>query len=263
MITARARTRGPLVNLHGVRLPVAREPRRAFRDHDLRAKLLGLRVGAARQLLPGNAGRKPEIVLDPRARPSLAARRVRFEHQDVEAFRRAVDGGRQTRRPGADDHQVAHVRLIDGVVEAQAVGDLLVARIAQHGVAAADQHRHIGRAHMKPIEQLLRVGVAIEVDVVVRMAVAGQELLDPQRAGAMRRPDHDDIAEPARNQLDAAEDERPHEDLAQLGVGLHEGEQLLAIELDHLAGLADAQPAHRPAAGDHVAFAGELARRRG
>ena len=99
---------------------------------------------------------------------------------------------------------------------------------------------------MKPIEQLLRVGVAIEIDVGVRMAVAGQKLLHPQRAGAMRRADEDDIPEATRNQLDPAEDERPHEDLAQLGVGLHEGEQLLAIELDHLARLADAQRAPMP-----------------
>ena len=42
------------------------------------------------------------------------------------------------------------------------------------------------------------------------------------------------------------------------GVGLDQREQLLAIELDHLARLADAQARHRAAAGDHVAFAGEL-----
>ena len=92
---------------------------------------------------------------------------------------------------------------------------------------------------MKAIEQILRVGVAIEVDVLKRMAVARQELLDAQRAGAVRRANQDDVAKAAGDQLDAAEDERPHEDVAQLGVGLHECEQLFAIELDHLAGLAD------------------------
>ena len=137
------------------------------------------------------------------------------------------------------------MRLIDGVVEPEALGDLLIARVAQHGVAAADQHGHVGGADMKPIEQLLRLGVAIEIDVRVRMAVARQELLHPQRAGAMRRADHDDVAEAARDQLDAAQDERPHEDLAQLGVGLHQREQLLAIEFDHLAGLGDVRPHQR------------------
>ena len=50
-------------------------------------------------------------------------------------------------------------------------------------------------------------------------------------------PISDDVAEAAGDQLDAAEDERPHQDLAQLGVGLDQPEQLLAIELDHLARL--------------------------
>jgi hypothetical protein len=38
------------------------------------------------------------------------------------------------------------------------------------------------------------------------MAVARQELPYTQRAGAMRRADHDDVAEAAGDQLDAAEE---------------------------------------------------------
>jgi hypothetical protein len=41
----------------------------------------------------------------------------------------------------------------------------------------------------KPIEQLLRIGIAIQIDVVERMAVPRQELLDPQRSGAVGRAD--------------------------------------------------------------------------
>ena len=67
------------------------------------------------------------------------------------------------------------------------------------------------------------------------MAVAREELPDPQRAGGVIRADEHDVAEPARDQLDAAQDERAHQDLAELGVGLHERQQLVAIELDHFA----------------------------
>ena len=52
----------------------------------------------------------------------------------------------------------------------------------------------------------------------------------------------------------------PHQDLAQLRVGLNEPEQLLAIELDHFAGLADTHPRHRGTASDHAAFTGKLSR---
>jgi hypothetical protein len=44
---------------------------------------------------------------------------------------------------------------------------------------------------MKPIEEILRVGVAIEIDVMKRVAIARQELPDAQRAGAMRRANQD------------------------------------------------------------------------
>ena len=60
----------------------------------------------------------------------------------------------------------------------------LVGRVAQHRVAAADQHRHVGDGDVKAIEQRLHAGVALEVEVGVRMAVARQELLDAQRARA-------------------------------------------------------------------------------
>ena len=62
----------------------------------------------------------------------------------------------------------------------------------------------------------------------------------------------------ARNQFEAAQDERAHEDLAQLSVGLNQREQLLAIELNHFARLADTQAYECAATADHVGFAGEL-----
>jgi hypothetical protein len=67
------------------------------------------------------------------------------------------------------------------------------------------------------------------------------------------------VAIAACDQLDAAEDERSHEDVAQLGIGLDEPEQLFAIELDHLARFNRANPRQGSAAGPHGAFAGELA----
>ena len=151
------------------------------------------------------------------------------------------------------------MRSIDGIVEAKTIGDLLVAGIAQHDVTAANQHRDVGGADVKPIEQLLGVGVAIEINVVMRMPVAGQKLLHAKRAGAMQGSDHHHIAETARNELAAAQDKRAHQDFAQLRVGLDEAQYLIAAQLCDLAVATDAQAGQRAAAGNHVAFAGELA----
>ena len=73
-------------------------------------------------------------------------------------------------------------------------------------------------------------------------------------------PDEHDIAEPARNQLDAAQDEGPHQNLAQLGVGLHEGQQVFAIQLDHFARLGGARAQQRAPAREHGGLAAELPR---
>ena len=152
------------------------------------------------------------------------------------------------------------MRAIDRLVEPKTIGDPLVARIAQHGLATADEDRHIGGAHVKPIEEILRLRIGIEIDVGVRMAVAREELPDAQRAAAMRRSDDDDVADAARDQLGAAKNEGAHQDGAQLGVRLDERQQLLPIELDHLAGCAHLQARDGAPAGDHRRLAGKLAR---
>ena len=87
------------------------------------------------------------------------------------------------------------MRLIDGVVEAQARGDLLVTRIPQHRLAPADQHGYVGRVHMKSIEQFLRVRVAIQVDVVERMSYGSSSFLSLK---APRWPSATDLGERRR-----------------------------------------------------------------
>jgi hypothetical protein len=44
------------------------------------------------------------------------------------------------------------------------------------------------------------------------------------------------VAEPMRDELNAPQDERAHQDVAQLGIVLHDRHQVRAIELDHFAG---------------------------
>ena len=108
--------------------------------------------------------------------------------------------------------------------------------------------------HMKPIEEILRVGVAIEVDVMKRVTIARQELLDAQRAGAIPLANQHDVTITAGDQLDAAEDERPHEDLAQLGIRLDKSEQLFTGELDHLARRDGPNPRQSSATRQHGAL---------
>ena len=65
----------------------------------------------------------------------------------------------------------------------QAFGEAFVARIPQHHLAAADDHRHFVDADVEALEHRRHVRVAIDVDAHVRKAVAGEELA---AAGAWR-----------------------------------------------------------------------------
>src|SRR2546426_2841137 len=125
------------------------------------------------------------------------------------------------------------LRLIDRRVEAETVGELHIGGVPQHDLAAADHHRHVVDRDMETVEQRLDASIPVEVEGGVRMAVARQERLDAERASGMTRPDEHDVADPLRHQVHPTEEEGPQEDLAQLAVGLHECEHVVALDLEH------------------------------
>ena len=79
-------------------------------------------------------------------------------------------------------------------------------------------------------------------------------------AGEWREPISDDVAHAVRDELDAAQDERAHEDLAELGVGLHQRLQgRRGPSRPPRPPRRDADAEQRAAARQHVHLAGELA----
>ena len=90
------------------------------------------------------------------------------------------------------------------------------------------------------------------------MPVAGEKLLETKRSRRMRRADEDHVAEPLLDESDPAQEERAHEDLAQIGVELHQCPKVLPLDRDHFTWLADAGAEQDPAAREHVEFAGEV-----
>jgi hypothetical protein len=75
--------------------------------HDLRAEAAGLLERALAQVIAGDAVGKAEVVLDPRGGAGLTPYSGLLQHQDLQAFGRAVDAGCQSRGAGAcDDHVI-------------------------------------------------------------------------------------------------------------------------------------------------------------
>ena len=98
-------------------------------------------------------------------------------------------------------HHVADLRLIEGLVEAEARGDLGIRRVPHDVLAVADHDGHVRRGHAEAVEQALDVGVRVEVQVRVGMPVPGEELADTQRRGAVDRSDEHDVGDTLREQL--------------------------------------------------------------
>src|SRR4029079_1707838 len=92
------------------------------RHDDLGTEPPRLRERASGELVTGYAARETEIVLDPRRRARLSARRLTLDHDRPAPFGRAVRGCRQARRPAADDQDVVVRRSRLGV-EAEQLGD--------------------------------------------------------------------------------------------------------------------------------------------
>src|SRR5439155_674995 len=133
------------------RFAVAVQSYGMLRDQHPRAELLRLIVRARRQLLPRDAERKAEVILDLGARAGLTTRCVGFDDHDIQPFRCRVHRRPESRGTGADDHHVPDFGAIERGVQAEAVGELLHGRILEHEAAAANHDRDVGGREMEPV----------------------------------------------------------------------------------------------------------------
>jgi hypothetical protein len=133
MITVRARSDVPSSKLTPKGQSLARQLRGAFRDHDVSTKLPGLGIGTFGQVPARNPHWKSKVVFDIRARARLASGRTALEDERIESFGSRVDRGRKASRSAANDDEVAQVIPVDAHVEAETVGDLLIAWPPEHG----------------------------------------------------------------------------------------------------------------------------------
>ena len=159
---------------------LAAQLQRSRRDDQARAKAPRLELRPLRQLAAGDAGGEAEVVLDPRRGAGLPAERDGVDRLGVEPFRGTVERGGQARRAAAHDHEVAHRGCGSARAEAEHRRDLRVGGVAQHHVAV-DQHRGLGRRDAQRLQRRARLRVLVELDPLVRHAVAGEELAQPPR----------------------------------------------------------------------------------
>ena len=83
---------------------------------------------------------------------------------------------------------------------------------------------------------------------------------EPQRPRRVHGSDEDRVAQPGRHEPHAPQDERAHEELAQLRVRLDDAPEGVRIEVERLAILADAAADQAPSPREDARLARELAR---
>jgi hypothetical protein len=93
----------------------------------------------------------------------------------------------------------------------------------------------------------------------MRVRVSAQELHQPHRVGAVRRADHDDAAVDVTDQPDPAQDERAHDDLADVALGRDHAPEVGAPDAQQDARLAGARAHQHLALVEEVELARELA----
>ena len=135
-----------------------------------------------------------------------------------------------------------------------------VAGISQHQIAAADQHRNVRNANLEMVEHRLDVGIALHIEIRMRMPIAREELAQTQRVAGMARSDQHGVAYGVGDQVHAAQHERAQENLAEPGIRLHNAPQIRPADFQQRARFArpashQAAPARelRHFAGEHPA----------
>ncbi len=224
----------------------------------LGAELLGLVEGAAGEGLPRDPGGEAEVVLDLRARAGLTSRRVALEDEHVEPLAGGVHRGGEPGRTRAHHEEIPHRGHGEVGVVAERVRELLDRGAPEHQRVATDDDGYVAHGDAEALEHVLHVCLPLDVDVVEGVSVAQQELLEAQRARAVMRADEHHVALAAHDQADATEDERPHDELAQLGVRLHQGAERIPRHLQHLAVLGGQAADQAAPAGEHAHLPGEL-----
>jgi hypothetical protein len=182
-----------------------------------------------------------------------------FDYQHIQALRSRVNGRCQAGGSGADNDQIAHLRFVNRAVQSQAIGHFLQRGIPQHGATVAKDHRNFVQFHVKPVEKCLRRLVRVEIHVGVRMLIPAEEFAQAQRIGRVARTQQDHVPLAATDQFQPAQDEGPHENLAQLGIPCDERPQTIRTQFQKLTGLGDPAAHQAAPSGNHGHLAGELA----
>ena len=130
---------------------------------EARAEALRLKQRVPRELGARDPGGKPEIVLDPRARARLTARRERLGSEHFEPLRGGVHRRREPRGAGTDDHEIVHVIVLHRDGEPGTPREVGDGRIPDQAAVPSQDDRRLGGRDPERAEKRIGLLVGLEI----------------------------------------------------------------------------------------------------
>ena len=121
----------------------------------------------------------------------MAAETAAIQDQHRKPFRRGINRRRQTRRAGANDGGVVDEIGIDRLEHADAARQIGLAGIAQDLPARTQHDGQMFGLDGEALQQGLGAAVIVGIQGAMGMAVAAQEILQPQHVGGAQGADQD------------------------------------------------------------------------
>jgi hypothetical protein len=165
----------------------------------------------------------------------LAAEGRLVEDDDGEALGSGIDRGGEAGRPAADDRHVVELLPRCRPHHAEPMGEIMLRRIAEDRAIGRDDERQLIGIGFVAREQRRRFRVRVGIEHLMRLAVAGQEIVEAQEVSVVGRADQDRPADGGLgDQIDSAQDQRAGDALAELGLGDEHGAEPVGRDEDDL-----------------------------
>jgi len=234
------------------------QPRHLARGEHPHAELEGLQRGLAGEGVAAHAEREPEVVLDPRRRRRLSARRDRVEQHRAQPLGRPVDRRGESGGAPAHDREIGGRVVVVHVRESEHLGDLARRRVA-HVLALHDRDGQVA-AREAVLEDVGRGLGVVGIDPGVReLEALGVPAQGRGPGRTLRADDLQGQGGRTPPQEVAARPQRAQQDVAQLVVLRHQPLERRVVDAVHAAGLRRARREERPLASEQPQLADERA----
>ena len=70
--------------------------------------------------------------------------------------------------------------MIDAGIESKACCSICIGGVAKDNCAPTDQHWNVGKRNSELIENCLNLGVLLDIEIAMRLTIAGKKLSQPQ-----------------------------------------------------------------------------------